>query len=112
MSIKSEKIGKEFVREISSIILEEIKDEDLKFITITYAKVSTDLSHAKIYFTALDDSKKEIIIKDINRASSFIRRELASRVDIRKIPELEFIYDESIEYGNKIEKLIEELKED
>ena len=52
------------------------------------------------------------ILKALNNASSFIRGKLFGRVEIRKMPELTFVYDESIEYGNKIEKIIEEIKED
>lgn len=93
--------------------MSEVKDEDLKFVTITKVDLSSDLSYAKVYFTSLDISKKDKIIKDINNARKFIRSELIKRkLDMRIIPELTFIYDDSIEYGNKIESIIEKIHEE
>lgn len=112
MSIKLERLGSTFVEEISSIIQEEIKDPDIKFVTITSCNISSDLSYAKVYFTCLNDNKRDEILKDLNKASGFIRKELCERVEIRKIPELTFVYDTSIEYGNKIEQILEEIKKD
>ncbi len=109
MNLKGERVASDMIKEISSILLTEIKDEDLKNVTITYATVTNDLSFAKVYFTTLDDYKKEKVIKDMNNASSFFRSELAKRLNIRHIPEIKFIYDESIEYGKKIEDIIEKI---
>lgn len=110
MSIKSEKLSHAFVEEISSIIKEEVKDKRIGFVTITGAKVTSDLSYAKVYFTTLGVDTKEAV-KALNNASGFIKIELSKRIDIRKMPELEFIYDESIEYGEKIEKIIDGLND-
>lgn len=109
MSIKLERLSHTFVEEISIILKEETRDEDFKYVTLTSCKISSDLSYAKIYFTCLNDEKKEEVIKSLNNASGFIRTKLCDKVDIRKMPELTFVYDESIEYGNKIEKIIEEI---
>ena len=109
MNIKIETLESTFVKEISYILMEEIKDEDIKFVTITDCEITNDLSFAKVYFTVLDSSKKEQTIKALNHAKSFIRRELSKRVDIRHTPELTFIFDESIEYGKRIENIIEEI---
>lgn len=113
MSIKTERLGNVLHKEISQILMSEIKDEDLRFVTITKVDLSSDLSYAKVYFTCLDNSKKDIVIKDINKASKFIRSELMKRkIEMRIIPELTFVYDESIEYGNKIESIIERIHEE
>ena len=114
MSIKTERLGNVLHKEISQILMTEVKDEDLKFITITKVDLSSDLSYAKVYFTCLDNDKKDKIIKDINNASRFIRSELMKKkIEIRTMPELNFVYDDSIEYGNKIESIIEKIhKED
>ena len=112
MSVKIERIASNLVKEISYILASEIKDHDIKFVTITDCKVTNDLSFAKVYFTVLDDSKKNDTIKALKNASGFIRRELAERVEIRHIPELQFVFDESIEYGNKIEHIIENIHKD
>lgn len=113
MNVKIERLESTFVKEISYILMEEVKDEEIKFVTITGCEITNDLSFAKIYFTVLDNSKKEETLKALNHAKSFIRGELSKRVEIRHTPELTFLFDESIEYGNRIEKVIEEInKED
>ena len=112
MSIKLERLGNIFVEAISKVIHEEVKDDDIKFVTITAVDISSDLSYAKVYFTNLIDSEREKVTKALNRASSFIRGKLFDIVDIRKMPELTFVYDESIEYGNKIEKIIESINKE
>ena len=109
MSIKLDRINNMVVEQISYIIATEIKDEDIKFVTITGANVTNDLSFAKIYFTTLKD--KNETLKALNNASGFIRKMLADRVELRHIPELTFIYDESIEYGKRIEEIIENIND-
>ncbi len=112
MNLKGERVASAIVQELGNILLTEVNDEDLKNVTITYATVTNDLSFAKVYFTTLDDEKRDKVIKDMNNASSYFRTELAKRIDIRHMPEIRFIYDESIEYGSKIEKIIEEINKD
>lgn len=112
MNSKINRINHSLVEEISYIIEREVKNKDIRFVTITGAKTSTDLSVAKIYFTTLDDTKKDTTKKALNQASGFIRTKLFDRIDIRYMPKLEFIYDESIEYGNNIERKIKEIHED
>jgi len=112
MSIKTQRIGSNFVKEISYIIMEEIKDPDIKFVTITGCDVTNDLSYAKVYFTTLNREYKEQTIKALNKAANYIELELSKRVDIRKMPQLSFHYDESIEYGEKIEETIQKIKEE
>lgn len=109
MNLKGERVASAIVQELGNILLTEVNDEDLKNVTITYATVTNDLSFAKVYFTTLDDEKRDKVIKDMNNASSYFRTELAKRIDIRHMPEIRFVYDESIEYGTKIEKIIEEI---
>lgn len=111
MSIKSEKLSDLFAEEISKIISSDVKDKQIGFVTITSANVTSDLSYAKIYFTTLG-ADPVVATKALNKARGFIKIELSKRIDIRKMPEMEFIYDESIEYGNKIEKIIEEIHEE
>ncbi len=111
MSIKSERIADLIIEQISYILANEVKNKDIDFVTITDASVTNDLSYAKIYFTVLDESKREVTEKALKSASGFIRHALRDRVDIRQIPELKFIYDESIEYGQRIEEKLKEIKE-
>ena len=109
-NIRIKRLNHAFMEEISMILMEEVRDEDLKFVTITGCDITTDLSYAKVYFTVLDKDKKEKVLEDINNAASFIRGKLSERIEIRHTPELKFIYDDSIEYGEKIEKIIGKAK--
>lgn len=109
MSVKIDRMEHKFAIEISSIIREEIKDERIKFVTITGVSITNDLSFAKVYVTVLNDSERGVVLKTLNGASKFIEMELSKRVDIRKMPEIKFVYDESIEYSNNIENIIESI---
>lgn len=112
-SIKIERLNHAIQQEISIILMREIKDEEIKFVTITGVDTTNDLSYAKVYYTVLDESKKEKTEEALKKASSFIRTKLAERIDIRHTPELKFIYDTSIEYGNHIDEIIDNInKED
>lgn len=108
--IKIERINSNLQKEISYIISNEVKNPNIKFVTITAVDVTNDLSYAKVYFTTLTDEKETL--NGLKSAKGFIRKTLADRVELRHIPELEFIYDESIEYGKKIEEKIKEIHED
>ena len=108
MSLKIDRLNNMFVEEISKIIHSEIKDKDVGFVTITDARVTNDLSFAKVYITTLD-SNREKVLNTLNKASGFIRTMLCNRIKIRKMPEIHFVYDESIEYGKKIEDIIERI---
>lgn len=111
MSIKIDRIASNLVKEISYILMTEVKNPNVKFVTVTDCKVTNDLSYAKVYVTMLKEEYKDETMKALKDASGFIRHELMDRVEIRHIPELEFVYDESIEYGKKIEDIIEKINE-
>lgn len=111
MSIKIDRLNHQMIKEVSYILATEVKDNDLKFVTITDCRVTNDLSYAKIYYMILDSNKIEDTKKAFKQASGFIRKQLALRMNLRHTPELEFIYDESIEYGKKIEEKIKEIHE-
>ncbi len=106
MSVKLDRLNEQVMIEISNIINNNVKYVDIGFVTITAVKITSDLSYAKVYFTTLDDNKKEVCDK-LNKVSPYIRSELCNRIKIRKMPELKFVFDESIDYGKKIESIIE-----
>lgn len=112
MSVRTERIGSNFVKEISFILQTEIKDPDIRFVTVTGCDVTNDLSFAKVYVTVFNKDKKEETLKALNNAANFIEVLLSKRIDIRKMPEISFHYDNSIEYGERIEKKLEELDKD
>lgn len=109
MSIKTERLGNILLEEIGKIIHYEIDDNDAKLVTITSVNITSDLSFAKVYFTTLGNKKETI--KMLNNASRYIKVLLSKRVIIRKMPELTFVYDDSVEYGQKIENIIERINE-
>ena len=109
--IKTERAASDIQKELGNILLLEAKDKDFKNVTITAVEVSSDFSYAKVFFITPDD--RVHVEKDLNNASGFFRSLLSQRIQARHTPELKFVYDESIEYGMKIEKIIKELhKED
>ena len=107
MTLKNERINSNIQREISYIVSNEVKNPNIKFITITACDVTSDLSYAKVYFTTLNDVKETL--NALKSAKGYIRKTLADRIELRHIPELEFIYDKSIEYGKSIEEKIKEI---
>ena len=109
-NIKIERINKAILEEVSKILMREVKNQDLKFVTITDAETTSDLSYTKIYYTVMDKDQ-DLIQKELEKASPFIRTKLAEKIDIRHTPELKFIYDKSISYGEHIDKLLNEIKE-
>ena len=108
MSVKLDRLNNSFMEKISEIIHEQVKDKDVEFVTITDVKITNDLSFAKIYFTTLDDDRDKIT-NALNKASGFIRSRLCEKVQLRKMPEIHFVYDESVEYGHRIDDIIERI---
>lgn len=108
---KLDRLNHTMMREISYILETEVKDKHIKFVTITDVRVTNDLSFAKVYVTILNDEYRDSTLIALKKASGFIRKQLAERLDLRHMPELEFVYDESIEYGNKIEEDIRRIHE-
>lgn len=110
-NVRIERLNHTFTEEISKILMTEIKDEHVKFVTITGCDISSDLTSCKVYFTVFDLEKKQEITETLKKAAPFIRKKLSQAVQIRHTPELRFIYDESVAYGNKIETILKEINE-
>ena len=109
---KINRINSDIIKYLSSIILTETRDELMKTITLTSSSLNKDLSLAKIYFTSISDLSHKELEKEMNEAAPFLRGKLAKVLEVRNIPELRFIYDETIEYATKIEKLIDKIHEE
>lgn len=110
MSLKTKRIASQMSREISIILNEEADNEILKNVSITDITVDSDLTFAKVYFmTRLDD--KKMVEDELNNSSVFIRKLLARNLDLRSTPELKFVYDKSLDYGEKIESIIDKINE-
>ena len=104
MTLKAEKVAGIIQKEVSEIIQFELKDPKIGFITITDVTVTNDLSIAKIYVSFLGQKAREEA-----GSKGFIRTNLAKRMTLRKVPELQFKIDDSLERGNKIEKILYEM---
>ena len=105
---RNERVASQLQREIAAIIQAELKDPRLGFVTVNEARVDRDLSVAKVYVSLLDGNDKESMLV-LNKAAPFIRRELGHRLKMRVIPELRFIYDDSIKKGLELSELISTL---
>ena len=108
MSVKIERLNNLFLSELSSIIFKEIKNPIIKTVTLTAVEITNDLSFAKVYFTCMNEDKDKVLA-ELDEAKGFLRTKLANTIDIRHTPELVFEYDNSIEYGMNIEKIIQEI---
>lgn len=104
-----DRVAEMMQRKLSEIIQQEIKDPRLPaFVTISSVKVAADLGHAKVYFTVFN-ADKEKTTSILNSAASYLRTALARSVKLRTIPQLHFVYDESVEYGRRLSRLIDDL---
>ena len=95
------------------IVRGEIKDPRASMAFITGAKVSDNLSVANIYFSVMEDSAdKQEVLKGLERAKGFMRTALAKRLKLRRIPELNFMFDTALERGYKVDEVLREIKTD
>ena len=108
---RSRRIAEQIQRDLAELIRTEIKDPGLQhgLTTITDVEVSADHAHAKVFFTSLSDKADlEDIAAALRRASGFLRTQLAHRLKLRTVPQLEFKYDASVERGVRLSRLIDE----
>ncbi len=112
-SVKNTRINTEVMKELSLIIREEIKDPRINdMLSVVSVEVAPDLKTCKAYISVLgDEESQKDTIEGLNSAAGFIRKELARRVNLRNTPEIKFFMDQSIEYGVKMSKLIDEVNQ-
>ncbi|OIK15322.1 30S ribosome-binding factor RbfA [Peribacillus sp. B-H-3] len=110
MSLRSNRVGEQMKKELSEIIGRKIKDPRVGFVTVTDVSVTGDLQQATVYISVLGDAEqRENTLKGLAKAKGFIRSEIGQRIRLRKTPEISFEFDESIDYGNRIETLIHQI---
>jgi ribosome-binding factor A len=108
---RSEKVADLIKKEISQILLEELKDPRIGFVTITKVALSDDLRIAKIYYSVFGgEQDKEESYEGLESAKGYIKRELGKKVRLKYMPEITFIFDDSLEYGDHIEELLRGVK--
>ena len=107
------RISEEIKKEISSLLLTELKDPRIdEFASITHVDVTNDLSLAKIYVSALNAEKRDSTIEGLNSAKGYIKRKISQDLELRTMPELEFIDDDSIEKTFEFLEVLDSLKKD
>lgn len=108
---RSDRVSGLIQKALSEILKRDIGDPRLKMATITEVEVTRDLKLARIYFTTPGDKrKKDSAIKGFSSARGFIKRILANEIDLKYMPDIKFIYDNSLEYGEHIDELIKSTK--
>ncbi|MCK5487405.1 MAG: 30S ribosome-binding factor RbfA [Desulfobacterales bacterium] len=108
---RADRVGGLIQKVLSNILKKNISDPRLKMATITGVKVSRNLKQARIYFiTSGGRQKKGAAIKGFSSAHGFIKRTLAHELDLKYMPDIKFLYDESLEYGAHIDELIASIK--
>lgn len=108
---RARRIAEQIRQELADILWREVKDPRVQGMTITAVEVTSDLEHAKVYFTLLQGDVPEAL-KTLKRAVGFLRTELAHRMRLRMVPSLTFVHDQSIERGAHLTELINKAVEE
>lgn len=109
--VRPERVQEALRQEISKLVLEEIKDPRIGFLTITKVELTRDLRYAKVYFSVLGGEKeKSLALKGLNSAKGYIKGIVADRIKLRLVPDISFRIDDSIEHTKEIYDMFEKIK--
>ena len=109
-STRPSRVGDQLRAEISDLLARQVHDPGIGFLTITHVHVSPDLQVARVYYTTLGDEKgRRDSARALGRATPFLRRQIGSRLRLKRVPQLEFFFDESVERGDRIERILNDL---
>jgi ribosome-binding factor A len=104
------RVAEQIRSELASLLARDVHDPGIGFVTLTRVQISADLQQARVLYTALgDDKARTASARALERAAPFLRRQIGSRLRLKRSPELKFIYDESVEGQDRIERIINEL---
>jgi ribosome-binding factor A len=111
---RPDRVGGQIRQELSEILSRgEVHDPGIGFITLTRVQVTADLQLARVYYTSLGDPKaRNETARALTRATGFFRRQIGSRLQLRRVPELEFRFDESIAHQDRIEQILRDIHEE
>jgi ribosome-binding factor A len=104
---RTDRIAEQIQRDLADLLRLEVKDPRVNKVTITGVEVTNDYAHAKVFYTTLDGTNKQLQ-EGLDRAAGFLRSKLAKAIKLRIIPQLHFVYDESIERGSHLSQLIDQ----
>ena len=108
---RPERVGQEIRHELAELIARDVHDPGIGFLTITRVKLSSDLQNARVYYTTIgDDKARKDSGRALGRATPFLRCNIGKRLRLRHVPELQFVYDESIETQDRIERIMLDLE--
>ncbi len=108
---RSARVGEQLLKEIAELIEHRVKDPRVRGVTLTGVDMSNDLKYARVHFSVLGrDVEAKDALEGFSSAKGFIKREIAARMELRYVPDLDFRHDTSLEHGEKMEKLLETLK--
>jgi ribosome-binding factor A len=108
---RPERVADQIRSEVASMLARDVHDPGVGFVTITRVQVTPDLQHARIHYTALGDERARAnTARALSRATVFLRRQIGSRLRLKRVPELEFLYDESIAGQDRIEQLLNSIR--
>ena len=110
MRLRPQKVADLIQRELSDLLRRELRDPRVGMVTLTAVDVSPDFSHARVLYTCLDPAHVEEAGRGLRRAAGFLRSQLARRLKLYVTPELRFEYDESIERGDRLHRLIDSVR--
>lgn len=106
---RKDRVAEQVRRELAELIRTELKDPRVGMISITDVQVTPDYAHAKVFFSTLAGSEHvPAVLTGLQKASGFLRRELGKRISIHMTPQLHFVFDQSLERGAELSKLIQE----
>lgn len=112
-SNRMNKIDEELRKEISNIISLELKNPNLTgLISVTKVKTTPDLRYAKVYVSMINEKSKKQNLAILKQSSGYIRSGIAKKINLRTTPELVFEFDESIEYGSRIDEILKDITKD
>ncbi len=107
---RSDRVAAHLRRTLATAIHQNLPDEDTSFITISDVEVTRDLSVATVFINTLDPSQEKLAIQTLSLNAKHLRKIMAQQINTRKVPELRFKYDASLEYGRKLENLIQKAR--
>ncbi len=108
---RPDRVGEQIRQELSQLLLSDVHDPGIGLITLTRVKVSPDLQVARVYYTLMGDDRARVETKRaLERATPFLRRQIGSRIRLRRVPELQFHFDESVEAQDRLERILLELE--
>ncbi len=111
MPSRPERVGDQIRSELAQLLAREVHDPGVGFLTLTHVKVTSDLQIARVYYTTMGDAAAQRdSARALKRATPFLRRQLGQRLRLRRVPELEFFFDESIARQDRIEQILQDLK--